>query len=75
MFGDLNAIHILILVVVAVGLYKASKVVMRRRHSPPERPSVAASAADELSKLARLKHDGILSDAEFEAQKKKVLGG
>lgn len=38
--------------------------------------SVAAvpSVADELRKLAKLKEDGILSDGEFEAQKKKLLG-
>lgn len=31
------------------------------------------SVADELSKLARLKKDGFLTDEEFEAQKKKLL--
>ena len=32
------------------------------------------SVADELAKLAKLKTDGVLTDAEFEAQKKKLLG-
>lgn len=31
------------------------------------------SVADELAKLAKLKADGILSEAEFEAQKRKLL--
>jgi hypothetical protein len=33
-----------------------------------------SSAADELSKLAALKQSGVLTDAEFEAQKAKLLG-
>jgi len=32
-----------------------------------------ASSADELTKLAELKEKGILTDAEFEAQKAKLL--
>ena len=32
-----------------------------------------ASSADELAKLAKLKDDGVLTDAEFEAQKAKLL--
>lgn len=31
------------------------------------------SVADELTKLARLKKEGFLTDEEFEAQKKKLL--
>lgn len=33
-----------------------------------------ASAADELQKLADLKASGVITDAEFEAQKAKLLG-
>ena len=33
----------------------------------------SGSAADELAKLADLKNQGVLSDAEFEAQKAKLL--
>ena len=33
-----------------------------------------SSTADELSKLAELKDKGVISDAEFEAQKVKLLG-
>ncbi len=32
-----------------------------------------ASSADELVKLAKLKDDGVLTDAEFDAQKAKLL--
>ena len=31
------------------------------------------SSTDELAKLAKLKDDGVLTDAEFEAQKAKIL--
>lgn len=37
-------------------------------------PSASGSVADELAKLAKLKADGVLTEAEFEAQKKKLLG-
>ena len=36
--------------------------------------SAGSSTADELSKLAELKDKGVISDAEFEAQKVKLLG-
>ncbi len=32
-----------------------------------------ASSADQLKKLADLKEQGVLTDAEFEAQKSKIL--
>ena len=42
---------------------------------PAAAPAPAAtSTADELQKLAELKAAGILTDAEFEAQKQKILG-
>jgi hypothetical protein len=34
-----------------------------------------ASTADQLSKLADLKTQGVLTDAEFDAQKAKILAG
>jgi Short C-terminal domain/Phospholipase_D-nuclease N-terminal len=34
-----------------------------------------ASTADQLSKLADLKSQGVLTDAEFEAEKSKILAG
>jgi hypothetical protein len=34
----------------------------------------ASSSADDLHKLADLKDRGLLTDAEFEAQKAKLLG-
>ena len=33
-----------------------------------------ASTADELTKLANLKEKGVITDAEFEVQKAKILG-
>lgn len=36
-------------------------------------PVASSSIADELSKLAKLKAEGLLTEAEFEAQKKKLL--
>jgi putative oligomerization/nucleic acid binding protein len=46
--------------------------------APPPAPAPAAPAADpieQLEKLGQLKAQGILTEAEFEAQKAKVLGG
>jgi len=46
---------------------------------PPPAPVAAAPAAantvDQLKDLADLKQQGILTDAEFEAQKAKILAG
>jgi ABC-type multidrug transport system fused ATPase/permease subunit len=36
--------------------------------------AAAPNSADELAKLADLKEKGVLTDAEFEAQKAKLLG-
>jgi ABC-type multidrug transport system fused ATPase/permease subunit len=36
--------------------------------------AAGTSSADQLSKLADLKAKGVLTDAEFEAQKAKILG-
>jgi putative oligomerization/nucleic acid binding protein len=46
--------------------------------APPPAPAPAAPAADpieQLEKLGQLKAQGILTEAEFEAQKAKVLAG
>lgn len=45
-----------------------------RAVAPPVQVVAAPSVADELRKLAKLKEDGFLTDAEFEAQKRKLLG-
>jgi hypothetical protein len=37
--------------------------------------STVSSPIDELTKLAALRDQGILTDAEFDAQKAKILGG
>ena len=42
---------------------------------PATAPAAASpSPADELAKLAELRNQGVLTDAEFEAQKQKILG-
>jgi membrane-associated protease RseP (regulator of RpoE activity) len=46
-------------------------------HSPEaasQVPGAPRSVADELTKLAKLRSDGVLTDAEFQAQKMKLLG-
>lgn len=39
----------------------------------PETPKVVSNIADELTKLAQLKDAGVLSEEEFQQQKKKLL--
>jgi type II secretory pathway pseudopilin PulG len=41
---------------------------------PPPVPPPTASVADELAKLAELRQQGILSEAEFESAKTRILG-
>ena len=43
-------------------------------HAPRNPTGGSASLADQLSKLAELKRDGVLSDEEFAAAKAKLLG-
>jgi hypothetical protein len=47
-------------------------------YAPPPQPAPAPAAApdpiEQLKELAALKDQGILTDAEFQAQKAKVLG-
>ncbi|MGW2620333.1 DUF4429 domain-containing protein [Streptomyces sp. NPDC001500] len=46
------------------------------QHAPPAHaaPASSTSVADELTKLAALRDQGILSPAEFEQQKARLLG-
>jgi hypothetical protein len=41
----------------------------------PARTGLTEASMDELRKLAELKNDGILTEAEFEVQKEKLLHG
>jgi hypothetical protein len=44
--------------------------------APPPAPAApAADPLEQLEKLGQLKEQGILTEAEFEAQKAKILGG
>lgn len=43
------------------------------RSPKPISPSVSSGLSDELMKLATMKENGILTEAEFEAAKKKLL--
>ena len=42
---------------------------------PPPAPAPAADPIEQLTQLAALKDQGILTDEEFAAQKAKILGG
>jgi hypothetical protein len=44
-----------------------------RRHSTPAAPAAPANTADELTKLATLRDNGVLTDAEFASQKAALL--
>jgi hypothetical protein len=52
---------------------------MQAQAPPPAAPAApapaGASVVDQLKDLAELKNQGILTDAEFEAQKAKILAG
>lgn len=44
------------------------------QEQPPAAAPVAADPVAQLKELAQLKDQGILTDAEFQAQKAKILG-
>lgn len=53
---------------------QVQEVEVRYSGSPQSvQPEQAMSVSDELRKLAKLRDDGILSEAEFQAQKSKLL--
>jgi Short C-terminal domain len=47
----------------------------QQQYAPPPQPApAAADPVEQLKDLAELKAQGILTDAEFEAQKARILG-
>jgi hypothetical protein len=44
------------------------------QEQPPPAPAPAADPVAQLKELAQLKDQGVLTDAEFQAQKAKLLG-
>ena len=60
--------------------FKAAVAAPALADLPPEpqpeaaQPAMALSTADELAKFAKLRDDGIITPAEFDAQKAKLLG-
>lgn len=52
-------------------IFETSEANQRRMVSPAASPS----SADELAKLDRLRDEGILTDDEFEREKRRLLGG
>lgn len=47
----------------------------RMYRGPAAAPPAAPSTMSELERLGKLRADGVLTEAEFEEQKKKILGG
>jgi membrane protease subunit (stomatin/prohibitin family) len=45
-----------------------------QQQAPAPAPAAAPDSISQLKELADLKNQGILTDAEFEAQKAKILG-
>ena len=45
------------------------------QYAPPPAASSADDTLDQLQKLGELKTSGVLTDAEFQAQKAKILAG
>lgn len=58
----------------AIIIDMVDKKVAQQKIAPVMQPVSSTSVADELTKLAKLKDAGILSEEEFNAQKAKLLG-
>lgn len=48
---------------------------IRRQTAPPTQKESEVGIADQLSKLADLRREGMLSDEEFDAAKRRLIGG
>jgi len=55
--------------------YQQQQYQQQQYQAPPPAPAPAADPIEQLEKLGQLKAQGILTEAEFEAQKAKILGG
>ena len=53
---------------------KAFIIEQMKTAKAPANPQAAVSVSDEILKLNKLKEDGILSDAEYQSAKNKLLG-
>jgi hypothetical protein len=51
------------------------QAIAARHNAPQAAPAAAASIGDELAKLAALREQGIITDADFEAGKARILRG
>lgn len=63
----------------AVASSRANKRAAAQQSAPPAQASSSAAPAtneaiEQIKKLAELRDQGILTDAEFEAKKKQLLG-
>jgi len=64
----------------AAGAREAAEPPPPQQYAPPPQPSaptggLSADAVARLKELAELRDQGILTDAEFEEQKRALLGG
>jgi len=55
--------------------YQQQQYQQQQYQAPPPAPAPAADPIEQLEKLGQLKAQGILTEAEFETQKAKILGG
>jgi uncharacterized membrane protein YdbT with pleckstrin-like domain len=56
-------------------IYHQGELNQQRMYRPAGPPPPAPSTTTELERLAKLRDDGVLTQAELEEQKKKILGG
>ncbi len=56
-------------------IYHQGELNQQRMYHGGEQPPMAPSATSELERLADLRSRGVLTEAEFQAQKAKILGG
>jgi len=72
--GPMEMLVLLVVVVVVVGAVAvALRLGIRRPAATSDTPPPVASAADELGKLDALHQRGVLTDDEFESQKRALL--
>jgi L-ascorbate metabolism protein UlaG (beta-lactamase superfamily) len=74
--GDRTRFHMIPknLVEEFVKVIRERMAVSHHHNQPPAQVAPPASIADELTKLASLRNDGVLTQEEFEAQKAKLIG-
>lgn len=66
-------VFVILPILIVTGILFAIRFIIRSAKEKPKQETGSEEVADELKKLAELHEQGVLTDEEFNEQKKKLL--